>query len=299
MPFATILLIATLLQTSADLKALDGEWVYVEDLTPNRPLEQLGPPMTAKFSFRIEENAVILVVGHGSGHQNVRVPLDGSPTEIQGPESTARYTGTWQDGTYAYKTEFLTPNSPQPPRAIYKTFKPAPEGLIVTVKPTADAPGSVALYRHPQDIPLATPAKAVITDLDWLSGNWVGTRGTAGTTTIEERWGPPLGGSMLAVNRTVSRGRLAAFEYLRIVERDGGLVYIAQPGGSAPTEFILTEHAPNRAVFENPRHDYPKKIVYQRSGDALTATIGFLKGGSPRPYEFKREGTSEVTNQAN
>ncbi len=125
----------------------------------------------------------------------------------------------------------------------------------------------------------------------WLAGAWGGTRGAQGATSIEERWSPPLGGAMLAVSRTVSRGRMSAFEYLRIVERDGGLVYVAQPGGAAPTEFVLTELSPTRAVFDNPRHDYPKRIVYELSAEGgLRATIGFTKGGTPRRFEFKREG---------
>ena len=82
-----------------------------------------------------------------------------------------------------------------------------------------------------------------------------------------------------------------AFEFLRVVERDGGLVYIAQPGGAAPTEFVLNELGPKRAVFDNPRHDFPKRIVYELSGKGeLTATIGFMKGGTPRKFEFSREG---------
>ena len=97
---------------------------------------------------------------------------------------------------------------------------------------------------------------------------------------------------MLAISRTVNaRDRMSAFEFLRIVERDGGLVYVAQPGGAPPTEFVLTELSKTRAVFDNPRHDYPKRIVYELSADgSLTATIGYLKGGTPRRFEFKREG---------
>ena len=97
---------------------------------------------------------------------------------------------------------------------------------------------------------------------------------------------------MLAVSRTVNtRGRMSAFEFLRIIEREGGLVYIAQPGGIAPTEFILTELTTTRAVFDNPRHDYPKRIIYQLSADGvLTATVGFMKGGTPGRFEYKREG---------
>lgn len=96
---------------------------------------------------------------------------------------------------------------------------------------------------------------------------------------------------MLAISRTVNRDRISAFEFLRILEREGGLVYIAQPNGAPPTEFVLTEFSSKRAVFENPRHDYPKKIVYELTEKGMTATIGFTKGGTPRKFEFQRDGS--------
>ena len=84
-----------------------------------------------------------------------------------------------------------------------------------------------------------TPAKAAITNMAWLAGAWMGTRSSG--SSIEELWSPPLGGAMLAVSRSVNtNGKMSAFEYLRIVERDGGLVYVAQPGGAKATEFVLT-----------------------------------------------------------
>ena len=44
-------------------------------------------------------------------------------------------------------------------------------------------------------------------------------------------------------------------------------------------------------MFDNPRHDYPKRIVYELTGEVgLSATIGFMKGGTPRRFEFEREG---------
>ncbi|MDI9403045.1 MAG: DUF6265 family protein [Limnohabitans sp.] len=125
--------------------------------------------------------------------------------------------------------------------------------------------------------------------LAWLAGAWVGTRSSG--SSIEERWSPPLGGAMLGVSRSVNTsGKMVAFEYLRVVERDGGLMYVAQPGGKTATEFVLTELTPSRAVFDNPRHDYPKRIVYELSAEGeLSATIGYMKGGTPRRFEFKRE----------
>jgi hypothetical protein len=273
------------------LRALDGEWIYVEDRTKGRALEQLGPPMSATFSMRIEEGVVVLN-GHGSGHRNVRVALDGSITEVKEPTTISRYRGAWKDGAFEYQTEFVRVSDNSRIGLFRKEFRHTADGLLVRVAfdPTKGY-SSVGLYRHAMDTALPAPAKAAIGDMAWLAGAWVGTRGAQGATSIEERWGPPLGGAMLAVSRTVSRGKMSAFEYLRIVERDGGLAYIAQPGGAAPTEFVLTELTTTRAVFDNPRHDYPKRIVYELSAEGgLSATIGFTKGGTPRRLEFKREG---------
>lgn len=279
-----------------DLRALDGEWVFVEDRTEGRTLEQLNPPMGSKFALRVEEGAVILASGHGGGRRDVRVALDGTATEIPGSKEgeLARYTGSWKDGAFTYEIVFIRVAGGAPEGLIKREFRVTSGGLVVRSNlgsPTEFT--TVGLYRHPEDIAMPTPAKAVIGDLAWLAGAWAGTRGTGGAISFEERWSPPKGGAMLATSRTVSRDKMSAFEFLRIVERDGGLVYIAQPNGTAPTEFVLTEFSATRAVFDNPRHDYPKRIVYELSADgALTATIGFMKGGTPRRFEFKREGGS-------
>jgi hypothetical protein len=277
-----------------ELRALDGEWIFMEGRTEGRPLEQLTPPMNSKFSMRIEADAVVLVWGHGGGRGDVRVALDGTITEVKNATSgeVARYRGAWKEGTFSYEIDFVRKPDAASEGLIRREFRMTPDGLVVTFR------GSVGLYRHAEDIPMPTPAKATIDDLAWLSGAWTGTRGQQGQISFEERWSPPLGGSMLATSRTVSRGKLSAFEYLRVLDRDGGLVYIAQPNGGAATEFVLTEVSPTRAVFDNPRHDYPKRIVYEVSGkggpeEALSATIGFTKGGTPRKFDFKREAASK------
>ena len=98
-------------------------------------------------------------------------------------------------------------------------------------------------------------ARATLTQLAWLAGTWAG---GGGPVTFEERWTPAAGGAMLAVSRTLKGDRMVAFEFLRIVERDGGLVYIAQPNGRPPTEFTLTAITADSATFENPMHDFPE-----------------------------------------
>lgn len=280
--------LGTALAQPSDIRALDGEWIFVEDRTEGRTLEQLGPPMSSKFSLRVDEDAVFLN-GHGSGHKDVRVAINGSITEIVEPQSTARYRGKYQDGCFEYEVAFERKTAGGI-GMIRRKFCVTAEGLLVSV--VVDPPAgteAIALYRHAEDIPMPTLAKAAIGDLDWLSGNWVASRSSG--SSVEERWSPPLGGAMLAVSRTVNTaGKMVAFEYLRIVERDGGLIYVAQPGGKTPTEFVLSEFDATHAVFENPRHDYPKRIVYELTADgSLNATIGQTKGGTPRRFEFKRQ----------
>ena len=130
------------------------------------------------------------------------------------------------------------------------------------------------------------PARGTLTQLAWLAGTWTG---GDGPVAFEERWTTAAGGAMLAVSRTLKGDRMVAFEFLRIVERDGGLVYIAQPGGRPPTEFTLTAIAADSVTFENPAHDFPKMIRYVKRADgSLEARVsdGGSKGES---FVFKKQ----------
>lgn len=274
-----------------DLRALDGEWIFVEDRTEGRSLEQLSPPMSSKFSMRVEEGVVIMN-GHGSGHRDVRVAIDGTVTEIEESNKTTKYRGGWNDNTFEYEVTFEQNSNTAASglRSIRRKFTMTADGLLVgvLVEPSSGKE-SIGLYRHAEDIPMPIPAKAVINDLRWLAGGWSGTKSTG--STVEELWSPPRGGAMLGLSRTVNAsGKMVAFEYLRIVEREGGLIYVAQPGGKTATEFVLSELGPKRAVFENPRHDYPKRIVYELSNEGtLTTTVGQAKGGTPQRIELERD----------
>jgi hypothetical protein len=107
----------------------------------------------------------------------------------------------------------------------------------------------------------------------WLSGGWAGSDERGAVT--EEHWLEPAGGAMLGVNRTVSGDRMVFFEFLRIERRpDGEIVYLAAPKGRHPaTPFRMVDAGPGRLVFENPEHDYPQRIIYERAGDTLLLRI--------------------------
>ena len=267
-----------------DLRALDGQWLYVEDITEGRASEDQGPRMNVKFTLRVEEDVVVYPRPRG----DERITIDGSVIEKEDNNgSIKRYSGTWKDGALEYKLETVRLSDNKRVLLIRREFRVTPDGLQVSVA-IDDGDSSVSIYRHPKDIELPEPAKATIADMEWLADAWVGTRGTS---SIEERWSPPRGGAMLGTSRTVKGDKMTGFEYLRVVEREGGLVYVAQPGGRPPTEFALTKLDKTRAEFVNPRHDYPQRIVYELSDEGtVSASTGFAKGGRPRSIEFKREG---------
>jgi hypothetical protein len=95
---------------------------------------------------------------------------------------------------------------------------------------------------------------------------------------------------MLGMARTLRSNALTSFEFLCIVERDGSLVYSAMPNGRAPaTDFVLTAISADSATFENPAHDYPKKIQYSRRGDVLETAISGDGNARAQRVELKRE----------
>jgi Domain of unknown function (DUF6265) len=134
--------------------------------------------------------------------------------------------------------------------------------------------------------PVRPPAAAAIAQVEWLAGAWVG---ASGPTTFEERWSPAAGGAMLAVSRTVKGNAMVAFEFLRIVERGGHLVYVAQPGGRPPTDFTATAVSPQSVTFENPDHDFPKVIRYAKQTDGTLEARVSDGGQRTEVFVFTRQ----------
>ena len=119
----------------------------------------------------------------------------------------------------------------------------------------------------------------------WLTGSWVTVRGSR---TIEELWNEPRGGMMQAVGRTTQGERLVEFEFVRIVQRKGSLVYIAQPNGRPPTEFALAAHGPDSVRFENPAHEFPQVVCYRRvRADSVVAVVSATSGGKDLAIRFE------------
>src|SRR4051812_18005939 len=126
--------------------------------------------------------------------------------------------------------------------------------------------GAIAFAMH--GCALAQPP--AIEALGWMSGSWV--RESA-QETVRETWLGPAHGTMVAVNLTSAAGGGATHRVFRITRTPAGLSYFASPGGRAPVEFAMKEMGERRVVFENPAHDFPRRILYWREGATLVARI--------------------------
>jgi hypothetical protein len=131
----------------------------------------------------------------------------------------------------------------------------------------------------------APQVHASISQLAWLAGAWVG---GGGSISIEERWTQAAGGAMLAVSRTIKGDRMVAFEFLRIVERGGTLIYIAQPNGRPPTEFRLSAITADSATFENKTHDFPNLIAYAKKTDGTLEARVSDSNQKGETFNFRR-----------
>jgi hypothetical protein len=129
---------------------------------------------------------------------------------------------------------------------------------------------------------LLQTAPAAAPDLSWIAGYWLD---CSDGREVSETWSDPRAGLMAGHALTVARGRVS-FELSHIGPTPQGYAYVAQPGGSPPTAFVVAETGPMRVVFANAENDFPSRIVYERDGDALQARIEGEIGGQARSMEW-------------
>lgn len=135
---------------------------------------------------------------------------------------------------------------------------------------------------------LAAPAAAQTSPLDratWLAGCW---EGTSGDRTVEERWSPPRGGTMVGAGRTVRGGNTTSVELTVLRPRGDTLRYEAHPVGQEPAVFSSTGTDSRELVFDNPTHDFPQRVIYRAVGaDSVHARIEGPMNGAWRGIDYR------------
>jgi hypothetical protein len=132
----------------------------------------------------------------------------------------------------------------------------------------------------------AAAAASKIGQLSWMSGDWQ--TAPRGRAQIEEHWTQPAGGAMIGMGRTVAGDKTVEFEFLRIEQRGEDIFYVANPNGQCPqTDFKLTRLSGQEVVFENPEHDFPKRVIYRKNPDgSLVASVDGGEGTKPQSVSY-------------
>lgn len=148
---------------------------------------------------------------------------------------------------------------------------------------------SIALFGTLCLFAAAVPAANAPTarDFGWLSGHWCA---EIDGELLEEFWLPPVGDVALGIGRTIKGGKTTSFEFMRIQTRDGVTSLVAVLEGQAPTPFQLTASGAQWVRFENPQHDFPRRIEFRRTSSGLHAEIaGPGKDGKETiiPFDYR------------
>jgi hypothetical protein len=144
--------------------------------------------------------------------------------------------------------------------------------------------------------PVATadpaPACESLGSLRWLLGDWVA---DGSKTTFHESWTEvaPHTFEGAGIERAKPDGSIKGGEVLRLVEMAGAVFYISKvTHNELPVAFRLNECADGRFVFDNPAHDFPRRLEYVLAPDGrLTVNVsdGSDKGFS---LDFARSASS-------
>lgn len=114
---------------------------------------------------------------------------------------------------------------------------------------------------------------------EWMAGYWLSCEG--GRQTVEV-WIADGSGTLVGMNQSAG-----SFEHLRIAATDEGYAYIANPGVAPPTSFLMKPAEKQRAVFENPTHDFPQRVLYSREGDELIARVEGVVDGKAESMQWR------------
>jgi hypothetical protein len=131
-----------------------------------------------------------------------------------------------------------------------------------------------------------------VADLAWLAGDWTSEDGA-----FDETWLPPRGGAMFAVSRLVAGDKTKFCELTVVEDSPEGIVYRIRHFSSAlepwkmdtagPMTMKAASHKEREVVFEDPAREFPRRVVYRRSGDVLTARLEGESHGKPKVEEFR------------
>ncbi len=132
-------------------------------------------------------------------------------------------------------------------------------------------------------------AQNALDKVSWLTGCWGGEMKSG--SKYEECWTSPSASFMQGSGRMSKGEKILMREHLTIeVEGEEVVMYVLNYGAKLkaeqePTPFKLTKSSKTELVFENPKHDYPQRIIYKKDANGdIMAFIEMLDGTKPMKF---------------
>ncbi len=140
------------------------------------------------------------------------------------------------------------------------------------------------VYAAVKPVAIAAPSEA-LTRLSWLVGTW---KSKMGGTEIFESWRQESTSRFRGMGYSLAGKDTSISEKLLIEASDSGLFYISDVAHNpAPVYFKMVRQDSVTTIFENPRHDFPTRIIYRQvTTDSLHARIEGRRKGKDAGVDY-------------
>lgn len=124
-----------------------------------------------------------------------------------------------------------------------------------------------------------------LSNFKWLIGQWEGIQGPG---VYHEEWEKVNDNEFNGKAYLIKKGEISNPEKLKLHSDERGIYYTADVSHNPkPVSFELTSQNETTFVFENPQHDFPQKITYEKKeNDLLLASIEATNNGKTKKIEF-------------
>jgi len=127
---------------------------------------------------------------------------------------------------------------------------------------------------------------------NWFIGKWENLTETA---RFEEIWNKVNDSTFLGESVVIIARDTVFYEKMDLFQKSDSLILkisVKDQNNEKPVLFYLTKSNNNQLVFENPKHDFPNKIVYNKiNSDSIVATIEGIKNGKTQSEAFPMKRT--------
>ncbi|GGB85939.1 hypothetical protein GCM10007424_27500 [Flavobacterium suaedae] len=127
-----------------------------------------------------------------------------------------------------------------------------------------------------------------IKEFDWLVGHWEGHSSENETTEV---WEKQNDSTFTGYSFILSPNKDTIMSEEMILDQRGDSLHLVinarNQNNDKPVAFTLTGFAANKYIFENPDHDFPTRIIYNKiAEDSLLAEISGQNEGRTTIIEF-------------